>query len=547
MTHQKEKFVLLNEILRILKPFWPIVVVATVTGVISGLATTKLLAIINSSLRENELVIKFWVAFSVLLLIAVAGSAFAGGINSYIGQKIIASMRKEISAKILKAPINAIEQYQSHRILASLNNDIDTVSAFTFNFSGYAINFAVALAGMIYLLYLSPIVFAISLVFLFSGMFLTSYSRRIWIKDYEGVRDAQDNLQKNYRAIIEGAKELRINRIRRQKVYRDGLCHDVDMIAGLKCHAMIRMWIIDGISSALFFIAIGFMLLGKHTIDSNNAVISAAVIILLYIKHPFEQLAGALAVMEQAKVSMKRLALLSEAFSNSESDILLDSDQGKTPRFQEPIKSLKMENVAYRYSGTASFALGPVNLVFLPGEITFIVGDNGSGKTTLIKVLLGLYDPQEGAILINGSPVAREEKDEYRQLFTTVFSDYFLFDDIAYSHFSVEQSDYYLEKLKIAGQVEITDGHFSTTDLSTGQRKRLALVHAYLENRPIIIFDEWAADQDPTFRHVFYTELLPELKARGKIILVISHDDRYFGIADKVIHLSKGVIQPVIA
>ncbi len=103
-----------------------------------------------------------------------------------------------------------------------------------------------------------------------------------------------------------------------------------------------------------------------------------------------------------------------------------------------------------------------------------------------------------------------------------------------------ENANRYLERLEIAHKVSIRDGAFSTTDLSTGQRKRLALLNAWLEERPVLVFDEWAADQDPVFRRVFYTELLPELKALGKTIIVISHDDRYFAIADQLIRMQAG-------
>jgi len=60
----------------------------------------------------------------------------------------------------------------------------------------------------------------------------------------------------------------------------------------------------------------------------------------------------------------------------------------------------------------------------------------------------------------------------------------------------------------------------------------------------VYLFDEWAADQDPVFKKVFYTQLLPELKARGKAVLVISHDERYFGAADRVIRLDYGKLAP---
>ncbi|TCL02925.1 cyclic peptide export ABC transporter [Sodalis ligni] len=533
---------MMAEVLRLLKPFWPVVATATLLGIVGGLTATGLLGRINQTLQRGELTPGFWLDFAGLLSVSVAGTSVAGILNSLVGQKIIASLRKDISSRILRAPLDAIERYRSHRLLATLNNDIDTVSAFTFNFSTYAIALAMALGGLVYLLWLSRTLFVFSVAFLATGMLLTAFSRHGWMKDYEGVRDAQDDLQKQYRAIIEGAKELRINQDRRARVFGIQLGGAVDAIARLKSHAMGRYWLMSGASTALLFIFIGIMLTARRQLGIDSADVSAAVIVLLFIKGPMEQLAGALPVMGQAFVSMKKLAALSAAFSNPEPDISLAPQEVGEPVLS--MNSLALEQVGYTFlpDGGTGFSLGPVSLDIRAGEILFIVGKNGSGKTTLIKLLLGLYAPDRGRILYNGQPVTAAGRDAYRRLFTTVFADYYLFDEILVDPVRARESQRYLERLDLARKVRIQNGRFSTTDLSTGQRKRLALLQAYLEDRPVIVFDEWAADQDPVFRQVFYTELLPDLKRRGKTLIVISHDDRYFSAADRIIYMADGRI-----
>ncbi|HWK49940.1 MAG TPA: ATP-binding cassette domain-containing protein, partial [Steroidobacter sp.] len=125
-----------------------------------------------------------------------------------------------------------------------------------------------------------------------------------------------------------------------------------------------------------------------------------------------------------------------------------------------------------------------------------------------------------------------------------VFADYYLFDELpGGAQSAAEQVTAYLHRLKLAHKVGIRDGKFTTTDLSTGQRKRLALINAWLEQRPVLLFDEWAADQDPEFRRLFYMTLLPELKAAGKTIIAVSHDDRYFDVADHIVHMECGRVR----
>jgi len=193
----------------------------------------------------------------------------------------------------------------------------------------------------------------------------------------------------------------------------------------------------------------------------------------------------------------------------------------------------------------SQFVLGPINLTFRPGQIVFLTGGNGSGKTTLAKLITSLYLPESGELRFNGQSITRENCNEFRQNFSMVFYDFHLFESLL----GLDAPDLdaraqeYLRQLQLDHKVKIKDGALSTTELSAGQRKRIALLTAYLEDRPIYIFDEWAADQDPMFREVFYYQILPELKAKGKLALVISHDDRYYHLGDRVIKLDYGKIE----
>jgi putative ATP-binding cassette transporter len=530
--------------LGLLRPFWPLVVFATVIGTLSGLATAWLLATINEGLHAGEVTWGLLVRFTALCVLSVVGTAIAGAGNSVIGQKIIAALRKDIAARILRAPIAALEAHRSYRLMSVLTGDVDTVSAFTFNFSGYAIALAIVIGSFVYLFMLSPVVFGLAAASLIVGGVINMISHRGWIRDYQSVRVAQDELHKQYRAITDGAKELKISRLRRGRVYGLLLSGAADRIATLKSRAMRLHWLADAGGSALFFIVIGLLLVGQARLGIDAGMISGAVIVLLYVKSPVDQIAGALPVFDQARISFSRIAALASELDQHEPNIPIAEAAEDAGVFAPAIRSIEMRGVTYAFptkDGTAPFVLGPIDLTIHAGELLFIVGENGSGKTTLIKLLLGLYVPQQGSILLDGNPVTAEVLDDYRQLFTTIFSDYYLFDDLVYGSLPSE-AEPHLKRLGIAHKVGLDGERFTTTDLSTGQRKRLALVQAYLEHRPVIVTDEWASDQDPEFRRVFYEELLLELKAQGRTLIVISHDDRYFYVADRVISMGDGRI-----
>jgi len=220
------------------------------------------------------------------------------------------------------------------------------------------------------------------------------------------------------------------------------------------------------------------------------------------------------------------------------------SGQGLTPA---GFTRLDFDGVTFGYGGDADnpgFVLGPVDFTLHRGEIVFLVGGNGSGKSTFVKVLTGLYAPTMGTLRVDGQPVSDKNRDWYCQHFSAVFSDFYLFDSLL----GLDAPDLddrarrHLVRLELEHKVRMSGGVFSTTALSQGQRKRLALLVAFMEDRPIYVFDEWAADQDVHYREIFYRELLPELRARGKTVVVISHDDRYYDLGDRVVKLDYGKI-----
>ncbi|OUM22388.1 cyclic peptide transporter [Pseudomonas sp. 1239] len=534
----------ISELFGLLKPFWPLVSLSIGLGMLGGLSVTALLATINSALHnESGLTQGLVLGFAGLCLMALLSTILSDIGSNYVGQHIIARLRRELGEKVLAAPIDQIERYRSHRLIPVLTHDVDTISDFAFAFAPLAVSLTVTLGCLGYLASLSWPMFLVMLLAIGLGTAMQFVARAWGMRGFEAAREAEDDLQKHYNAIAEGAKELRIHRPRRQRMFLHGIRNTANRICDTQIRSINTFVIAKSLGSMLFFVVIGLALaLQSWWPSADKTVMSGFVLVLLYMKGPLEHLIGTLPIISKAQIAFRRIAELSKQFSSPEPHLLLD-DQSQPAT---ALHSLALNQVSYSFApvpGSEPFRLGPVNVHINQGEIVFIVGENGCGKTTLIKLLLGLYAPQSGSIELNGQAVTATNRDDYRQIFTTIFADYYLFDDVIQGDKPVpEDAARYLRRLEIDHKVSIRDGVFSTTDLSTGQRKRLALVSAWLEERPVLVFDEWAADQDPTFRRIFYTELLPDLKRLGKTIIVISHDDRYFDSADQLIRLQAGKV-----
>ncbi|MCU1725012.1 cyclic peptide export ABC transporter [Pseudomonas sp. 5P_5.1_Bac1] len=536
---------LTGETLRILKPYWWLVVLSTVLGIVSGLSVTGLLATLNNAMtQDGGPNVNSALMFAGLLVLTLACSTLSSLLSNKVGQRVVANLRRELAAKVLVAPIEQLERYRSHRLIPVLLNDVTTLSNFALSVAPMVIAFTVTLGCLSYLAFLSWQILLLTLVTVAIGSGAQYLAHKAGMRSIVAARDGEDELQKHYQALSAGAKELRIQRRRRQHMLDEKIFATTERICTSNIRAANIFVSAETFGSMLFFAVIGMAVAFQALWPAaEKTVLGGFVLVMLYMKGPLERLVTAMPIISRAKIALGRIAELSWKFSSPEPHLLV-SDR---PSALQNMQTLELRNVRYDYppvEGGESFHLGPINLSIKQGDIVFIVGENGGGKTTLIKLLLGLYTPQQGEILLNGAVLQPEELDDYRQLFTTIFADYYLFDDPLPGDAPLTgDAAKYLERLDIAHKVSIRDGAFTTTDLSTGQRKRLALISAWLDERQLLVFDEWAADQDPAFRRVFYTELLPELKQQGKTIIVISHDDRYFPVADQLVRMEGGRIR----
>ena len=262
------------------------------------------------------------------------------------------------------------------------------------------------------------------------------------------------------------------------------------------------------------------------------------VTVTLILFLPFGPMKDAIPFLIRTGVSIERILKFENELNELKKEKLIDASKVNSQIFSE----IKYVNICFNYTnkdGQTLFGLNNMTCSFYPGEIVFITGGNGSGKSTMLKILTGLYFPLSGKTIIDGKIV---QMAEHRHLFSAIFSDFHLFDRLYGLVDPVDQTklDELLKIMELDNKITIEDYKFSSLDLSTGQKKRLAMIVSILEDKPIYIFDEWAADQSPRFRKYFYNDLLPSLRNNGKTIIAVTHDDHYFHVADRILILDYG-------
>lgn len=534
----------MNIIKLLVRNSWLTLICAIVMGATSGGCSTLLLAQINQGINSNNLpTIHLLISFIGLVLITV----FSGILSQYLlvksSQSAVYKLRLSLSEKILASPLRNLEQLGASMLLATLTKDINSISDTVLIIPFVCINLALIIGCLIYLAWLSWSVFLTTIAIIIIGIVIIQLLVGKAYKLFEKSREVEDKLFKNFRAITEGTKELKLNRYRRDAFLASELEVNAAESRTANVNSMAIVSIAYGNSQLLFFFLFGLLIFALPQFRQvETSVLSGYVLTLTYLMRPFETLVEVLPNISQASVALKKIDDLGLSLANKAEILAAIGDRSLT--FNHSLKLKNVTHTYYREQEESNFTLGEINLTFYPKEIVFIVGGNGSGKSTLGKLIAGLYLPEAGEILVDRQLITEANQESYRQLFAAVFADFYLFENLlGIEQDSLDaQADKYLQKLQLDHKIKIESGKFSSIELSQGQRKRLALLTAYLEDRPIYLFDEWAAEQDPYFREIFYRQLLPELKERGKTIIVITHDDRYFHLADRLIKLDYGQI-----
>jgi putative pyoverdin transport system ATP-binding/permease protein len=518
-----------------------------VAALLSGAANAGLIAVVNTALshagKPTRVMIYCFVALGVGRLLT---NFFAQVTLAHFSQRNSAMLRRDLVGKILAVPLRQLEEIGAPRLMVALTEDVLTLTEAMLAIPTFAVNVAILLGGAIYLGYLSFTVLAALGAFIVCGAIAYRVLIRSGFRHLYEARDEQDRLFKHFRALTEGIKELKLHRERREVFFTENIHGCTERYKRHSIAAEMRFIFAHNWSHLLFFSLIGLILFVLPQVRTvSPQALTGYVVATLYLMGPLSGVLGSLSLFGRASAALRKTEELGLTLSQRAGDHCPISLPQATPKF-ERLELIGVTHSYHREREDDHFTLGPIDLRFGSGEILFLVGGNGSGKSTLAKIITGLYPPEEGIIRLNGRVVTDQTRDEYRQCFSAVFADYYLFENLlGQNRRELEaQAREYLQHLHLDHKVKVVDGSLSTTQLSQGQRKRLALLNAYLEDRPFYLFDEWASDQDPLFKELFYTQLLPELKARNKTVLAITHDDKYFHLADRIIKLDYGQLVP---
>ena len=276
------------------------------------------------------------------------------------------------------------------------------------------------------------------------------------------------------------------------------------------------------------------------------ALNSSFIVTLLYLMGPIGVIVSEIREFTTMQIAVTRLDEFDKILSASEA---IKIGHGSMKPINSYFQSIRFEDVTFEYfdeQKRETFRLQPLNIKIMKGDSIFVTGGNGSGKSTFINLLTGLYTPLSGKIYLNGNLITAQNYPYYRNQIASIYTDNYLFAE-NYNDFQLTPSNDYLvtliKKMGLTDIIQLSEGDNKIrATLSKGQQKRMALIYAILEQKDVMVLDEWAAEQDPTFRAFFYEKIVPELKKIGKTVIAVTHDDQYFDCAERIVKFDFGQI-----
>ncbi len=533
-----------------------LLITASLFSTLSAVAGILLISYVNQEVSNlgntNDIITNRIIAFSAGLAAMVFLGILSQTLLAKLSTSVVSKLRSSIILRILGTDYEQIETIGGHRLHATVTTDVGSIANSLTVFPTMLFNLTTVLLCLIYLAYLSLAHFGLllaTLILMIVGAYiLMSYARRY----FRLLREQEDALFQSFKTLIDGGKELNLNNHRKNWFYTNIVEPSIKNIKNTEFTAQFFWSINNNWTNFIVFGLMGLVIYAFNLVlPATKEMIVGYILVIIYFVGPLSFVISAMQPIIRGTVAYRKLQSLQLA--NDDVYNLQRATEQSNVHPKQKWNQISIQALEYSYSSANIdeierayvFSIGPIDMTIQQGELLFLTGGNGSGKSTFAKLLTGLYTPTKGVIKIDGQEVKNKSRNEYRHYFSTIFSDFYLFEQVLNKEGRLADDkivNQFIKKLQLQNKVTTNNGILSTVNLSQGQRKRLALLLVYLEDSPIFLFDEWAADQDPYFRKYFYTELLADLKQQGKTVIVITHDDRYFDVADRLLKFDDGLV-----
>jgi putative ATP-binding cassette transporter len=498
---------------------------------IGGVSNASILAAINAGVQDAGSGQKpgLWAAslFLIALFLFYKSQQFVTITATAEIEAIIHKLRVRLMDMIRHSELLELERIGRSRIVAAVTSDTAVLTQASnmlcFTVQGAVLIFFVGL----YVAYLSLTAFALTVVIVTGAGFIFHFKNKRLAAQKGESAAWERRLFDRLVDFLDGFKEVRLNAARSEDLFDDAL-EVSKTAANIKIRTQAETFQMIVTSQISMYVLLGAVVFVAPNLSGTlgGASIAKTTTALLFIVGACFGLVQSIPILLNANAAADRIDRLEAALHAT----VVNAERIALPA-PKHFERIEMHNITFRYvdrfSDTA-FKIGPIDFSLRAGELVFITGGNGSGKSTFLRVLSGLYPPDSGEVLLDGQPVTNATRDQYRGLMSAIFFDYHLFQRLyGLPDATPADLDRLLARFRLSDKTSLVSGEFRTLDLSGGQRRRLALIVSMLERRPIMILDEWTAEQDPEFRRKFYDELLPDMMRAGATIVVITHDDRY--------------------
>ncbi|MGK3959188.1 cyclic peptide export ABC transporter [Sorangium sp. So ce118] len=519
-----------------------------VAATLAGAANTLILALVNIAAMEPATAgLRLFVMFGLAVLLYIVTARRTYNRTTQLIETALHRIRTRIITKIERTDLQGMERIGTSEIMDRITENMSVISDSAGVIANLLQSVAIIAFATVYLAWRSLPAFALMVLLVVAGVVLF-LSKQALVGEYL-QRSGQERLTffDLVTDFLRGFKEAKYNQRRAREIRHDIVQSSASLReATTEANHIFNDNII--FASCILFAMLGALVfvLPLH-VEIDGATLGTLVSGVLFAWGPLGTLVGGFPAYLRSNHALAQVQALEEKL-DANARAATPAEEVEDP-WQGRFTTIEARDLEYQYvpeGGARPFRIGPVNLTVAAGEVIFVVGGNGSGKSTFLKAFTGLYEPTAGELRADDVLVQPENAASYRGLFSAIYSDFHLFAKL-YGLLDVEPAavQRLLAEMQIEDKTAYKDRRFTKRNLSTGQRKRLAMIVALLEDRPIYIFDEWAADQDPEFRKRFYEELIPALKRQGKTVIAVSHDDRYYRCADRVVTMEYGRIRSV--